>query len=120
LSDNGIQAIKISFSANAEIIEELMGWREDHVLILTIGKQTGVCFNPRISLSDSTRGAETGLASMEDPFFVLTGRTLIQVKTHIFSFALEHLFNVNWYTGSNNLLGMKLCKCFVVICKDLL
>lgn len=54
LIHNGIEAIEISLSANAEIIKKLMRRSEDYVLILTVGKKRSICFNPHIRLFHPT------------------------------------------------------------------
>jgi hypothetical protein len=119
LIHNRIEAIKISFSADTEIVEELMGRGEDHVLILTVGKQRGICFNPRISLSNATRRAESGFTGMEDLFFIATRRALVQVKSHLLGSAFEHFIDITRDTSSLNLFRVKRNKWFPVVEKYL-
>ena len=52
LIHNTVEAIKVSASANAEVVEELMRGSKDHMLVLAVGKKRGVARNPDIRLFD--------------------------------------------------------------------
>lgn len=53
LIHNAVEAIKVFFSTNPEVVQKLMRGSKDHMLVLAVCKQAGIGLNPDIRLPDA-------------------------------------------------------------------
>lgn len=89
------------------------------MLVFAFSKERCIRLNPDIRLPHPAGRTKSGFTGMKHPFLIPAFRALIQMEPHFLSSALEHFLNIQRDTGTFDLLGMKFCKCVVVVAKDL-
>jgi hypothetical protein len=79
--DGRVEGVEVGFTADGEVDSELARGMEDKMLVLRIGKQGSVLFDPLVGLGHTTGGAEAGLTGVRNLFLLTTGGALIEVET---------------------------------------